>query len=43
MGKVFPDQFRTVDYPEPTLEQYAAVKLETGMRSVGKIKEEPES
>ena len=31
--KVIPEQFRAVACPEPTPEQYAAVKLEAGIRS----------
>ena len=31
--KVIPEQFRAVASPDPTLEQYAAVKLEAGIRS----------
>jgi hypothetical protein len=31
--KVIPEQFRDVACPEPTPEQYAAVKLEAGIRS----------
>ena len=30
---MIPEQFRAVTCPEPTPEQYAAVKLEAGMRS----------
>ena len=33
MKKVIPEQFRADACPEPTPEQYAAVKLEAGMRS----------
>ena len=39
--KVIPEQFRAVACPEPTPEQYAAVKLEAGIRfGVKKFKRE---
>ena len=38
---MIPEQFRAVAFPEPTPEQYAAVKLEAGIRSgVKKFKRE---